>query len=122
MDCAALLRKERINSEELERLLEARAKGECDFLLVDVREPYEYEAGHIVGVDLLRPTSLYRNWVQELTERSREIPLILTCRTANRTGQVQQLLKRMGAERVVDHAGGILAWHGEVEGGAYAGD
>ena len=117
-----LLQGERVSSGELEKLLEARKEGECDFLLVDVREAYEYEAAHIVGVDLLRPTSRFREWASELAELSSEKPVILTCRTANRTGQVQQLLRRMGAEQVIDHSGGIVSWRGEVERGSYAGD
>lgn len=122
MRCNELLEKEWVDSHELESLLEARKSGECTFLLVDVREPYEYEEMHIVGVDLLRPTSRFREWAQELADLSRETPLVLTCRTANRTGQVQQLLKRMGGERVVDHRSGIMTWHGEVEGGPYGGN
>ena len=122
MECAKLLEGERVSSAELEKLLEARKAGECDFILIDVREPYEYEAEHIPGVDLLRPTSRFREWAQELAEMSRQKPVVLTCRTANRTGQVQQLLKRMGAGQVIDHSGGIMAWHGVVEGGRYDGD
>ncbi len=122
MSCNEVLEKDWIDSHELESLLEARKRGECDFLLVDVREPYEYEEMHIVGVDLLRPTSRFREWAQELVDRSKELPLVLTCRTANRTGQVQQLIKRMGGERVIDHRSGITTWDGAVEGGPYGGD
>jgi len=122
MEYAKLLEGERIGSAELEKLLEARKAGECDFILVDVREPYEYEAEHISGVDLLRPTSRFREWAQELAELSHQKPVVLTCRTANRTGQVHQLLKRMGAGQVVDHLGGIMDWRGAVEGGRYDGD
>lgn len=111
-----------VNSGQLEALLEARKGGACDFLLVDVREPYEYQEAHIPGVDLLRPTSRFQEWAGELIELSRQKPVILTCRTANRTGQVQQILMQHGAGKLIDHRGGIMSWHGPVEGGAYGGD
>ncbi|ADV46898.1 rhodanese-like domain-containing protein [Nitratifractor salsuginis] len=111
-----------VNSAQLEALLAAREAGACDFLLVDVREPYEYEEAHIPGVDLLRPTSRFQEWAGELIELSRQKPVILTCRTANRTGQVQQIMKQHGAGKLIDHRSGIMSWHGPVEGGTYGGD
>ncbi|WP_457606593.1 rhodanese-like domain-containing protein [Nitratifractor sp.] len=121
-ECEVLLSGERVDSAQLEQLLEARKAGECDFLLVDVREPFEYEAGHIPGVDLLRPTSRFQEWAKPLVEEYADRVLILTCRTANRTGQVQRTLQKLGHPRVIDHSGGILSWRGEIEGGAYGGD
>ena len=56
-----LLEQNDINSLELISLLESREKGDIDFLLIDVREQYEYDAGHIKGVDLLKPTSRFPN-------------------------------------------------------------
>jgi len=114
MQSEALLQKEAVNSAELEVLLEARKKKEAEFVLVDVREPFEYEEGHLPGVDLLRPTSTFGDWAAELIEMSRRKPVILTCRTGNRTGQVQRILLQNGAEKLIDHRGGIMAWRGEV--------
>ena len=110
---------EAVDSAQLEALLKAREAGEADFLLVDEREPWEYEMGHIPGVDLLRPTTAFRGWARELVEATKERPVILTCRTANRTGTLQPLLQRMGHPRIINHLGGIVAWHGPVETGGY---
>ena len=114
MEIEALLKKEAVNSVELERLLEARKKGEADFILVDVRESFEYEQGHLPGVDLLRPTGIFAEWAAELIELSRRKPLILTCRTGNRTAQVQRILLSKGGGTVIDHRGGIVSWKGEI--------
>ncbi|WP_456434082.1 rhodanese-like domain-containing protein [Nitratifractor sp.] len=122
VDCDELLSKDSVDSAELEVLLKAREAGECDFLLVDVREPFEYEAGHIPGVDLLRPTSTFQHWARELAEGMKDRTLVITCRTANRSYQVQQILRRMGHPRVIDHAGGIVSWRGPIEKGRYGGD
>ncbi len=110
---------EAVDSAQLEALLNAREKGEADFLLVDVREPWEYEMGHIPGVDLLRPTTAFRRWAKELVAQTQDRPVILTCRTANRTGMLQPLLRRMGHPRIINHTGGIVAWTGPLETGGY---
>ena len=52
-----LLEQTDVNSQELASLLDARAKGDVDFILIDVREQYEYDDSHIKGVDMLKPTS-----------------------------------------------------------------
>jgi len=112
---APLLNRQRIDSQELETLLNDRRNGQAEFLLVDIREPYEYEAGHIVGVDLLLPTTQLQRWAPVLAERYRDIPLILTCRTSNRTAQVQHILvNQLGMDHVIDHTGGIVTWKGAV--------
>ncbi len=106
-----------IDSTTLEIWLEERAGKKRDFVLVDVREPYEYEAEHIVGVDLLLPTSRYDEWGPYLVERFGERTVVLTCRTANRTGQLQPLLEQRGAQRIVNHLGGIVSYNGSKASG-----
>jgi len=112
-----LLDQKRVSSKELENLLEARAKDELAFLLIDVREPYEYEAAHITGVDLLLPTTEFQTWAPVLAESYGDQTLVLTCRTSNRTAQVQAILIQMGLTRVIDHAGGIVEYLGTTEQG-----
>ncbi len=115
---AALLAQEKINSETLEILLESRKNGEVDFVLIDIREPYEYKERHIVGVDYLLPTTQLQAWAGLLTDRFGDRPIVLTCRTSNRTGQVQQILhEHLGMDNIVDHVGGIVTYHGAVESG-----
>ncbi len=111
---APLLSQKQITSAELELLLAARRRGEVDFLLVDVREPYEYEAGHIEGVDLLLPTTRFQSWAPIVQADYRDRTLILTCRTSNRTAQVQGILLEAGMQNVVDHTGGIVEYTGEI--------
>lgn len=110
-----MLQKSHINSEELESLLEARAKGEVDFLLVDVREDMEYDMGHIKGVDMLKPTSTFPSWAEVLFNETQDKTVIFTCRTGNRSGQVQMIFKHNGHSHVINHAGGIVSYRGEIE-------
>jgi len=111
----ALLEKTDINSSELQSLIEAREKGEVDFLLVDVREQYEYDAGHIKGVDTLKPTSSFQTWAQELFNEAEDKTMIFTCRTGSRSGQVQNVFRSNGHEKAINHYGGIVTYSGETE-------
>ncbi len=104
-----------INSENLEVLLKARENGEADFLLIDVRENTEYEMGHLKGVDMLKPTSDFQSWSEALFEEVQDKIVIFTCRTGNRSGQVQNVFKRNGHARVINHSGGIVSYRGEIE-------
>jgi len=114
----AILRQQQVDSPTLERLLKARKNGEVDFVLIDIREPDEYEDGHIAGVDYLLPTTELQSWAGLLTDRFGDRPIVLTCRTSNRTGQVQQILQeQLGMTNIVDHAGGIVTYLGATESG-----
>jgi len=109
-----LLKKNDVNSEELELLLDARTKGEIDFLLVDVREDMEYNEGHIKGVDMLKPTTAFQEWAQTLLNDIKDKTVIFTCRTGNRSGQVQNVFSQNGHENVINHYGGIVTYRGET--------
>ncbi len=110
-----LLEKSDINSEELNSLLQARSEGKVDFVLVDVRENVEYKMGHLKGVDLLKPTSEFANWAQELLEQTKDKTVVFTCRTGSRSRQVQNIFTQNGHTRVVNHFGGIVTYRGEIE-------
>ena len=111
----SMINKTNISSEELEELLKAREEGKIDFLLVDVREQMEYDAGHIKGVDMLKPTSLFQQWAQEFLDETHDKQVIFTCRTGSRSGQVQHIFAQNGHKGVVNHSGGIMSYHGEIE-------
>ena len=110
-----LLTQDNVTSEDLEKLLEAREKGEIDFLLVDVREDMEYEMGHIKGVDLLKPTSTFQQWAQTFLDEHQDKAVIFTCRTGSRSAQVQHVFKSNGLERSINHYGGIVTYRGHIE-------
>ena len=110
-----LLKKTDISSEELELLLKERANGNADFILVDVREQMEYDAGHIKGVDLLKPTSMFQSWAQAFLDKNRDKAVVFTCRTGSRSGQIQHIFKQNGMEKAINHLGGIVTYRGEIE-------
>ena len=95
-----------ISVTELARKHEA---GE-DFILLDVREPYEYQIAQIGGT--LIPQGEVPNRLAEIP-RDREI--IVHCRSGARSQRIAELLKQSGYTQVVNLAGGILAWSDEID-------
>jgi phage shock protein E len=77
-----------------------------DVVILDVREPYEYEAGHIPGVKLIPLGEL----PSRLAEVPKDRPVIVTCRTGNRSGQATAFLRQQGYTNVHNMSGGFVAW------------
>jgi len=94
----------RISPEEARTLL-----SEKKVYLLDVRTREEYQAQHIPGADALIP-------LQELEARLKEIeavkhkPILIYCRSANRSLQAAELLKKHGFTNLMDMKGGIRQW------------
>ncbi len=77
-----------------------------DVVLIDVREQWEYDEGHIPGITLI-PLSEFESRVAEVpTDKT----VVLTCRSGNRSGQVYDYLNQLGYDNVHNMQGGILAW------------
>ena len=77
-----------------------------DALVVDVRDPGEYGAGHILGA---KNVPLSRLDDGELSKR-KERPVIVYCDGGERAGKAISVLKKQGFARVVNLSGGIKAW------------
>jgi len=84
----------------------ARVKDRPDVYLLDVREQWEYDEGHIPGVTLL-PMDQVPNRLDEIP-KDKEV--IVTCRSGNRSGQVTNYLLQNGFDNVHNMKGGIIAW------------
>jgi adenylyltransferase/sulfurtransferase len=92
--------------KELKRRIDA---GEEVYIL-DVREPYEYKIAQIGGK--LIPQNDVPNRLAEI-DRNREV--IVQCRSGVRSQKIAEYLKQQGYPRVVNLAGGILAWADEID-------
>jgi rhodanese-related sulfurtransferase len=88
-----------IDVEELARL------RETTLMLVDVREPDEYESFHVPGAQLIP--------LADVPERIEEIPdderVYLICATGARSARAVEYLNRQGYD-TVNVAGGSKAW------------
>jgi rhodanese-related sulfurtransferase len=95
--------------EETERDLSPKRVAEMvdggEAQLVDVREPYEYEAGHIAGVKHIE--------LEHLARRAEEIdkgrPVVFHCRMGRRSALATEAFAASGYDSY-NMAGGIQAW------------
>jgi adenylyltransferase/sulfurtransferase len=95
-----------ITVKELKRRIDA---GE-DVQLIDVREPYEYQIAQIGGK--LIPQN---DVPQRLAEIDRDREVVVHCKSGGRSQRIAEFLKQAGYPRVVNVAGGILAWSDEID-------
>ena len=77
------------------------------FVLIDVREDYEYEEFNLGGRHI--PLGDVMHEVDNLEEH-RDDEIVVMCRSGNRSGQAQQILEMHGFSNVRNLEGGTLAW------------
>ena len=82
-----------------------------DVQVVDVREPYEWDAGHIEGALHIPLQQIPRR--HEEISRDREI--VVLCRSGGRSARAQQFLREAGYQRVRNLIGGMHAWKRDVD-------
>ncbi len=73
--------------------------------LIDVREPYEWEAGRIEGAEHIAIDQLQFN----LTKIDSDRPVIFQCRVGGRSVMAAQALRSVGID-AYSMAGGLLRW------------
>ena len=83
----------------------AELRGEGVFVL-DVREPDEWAQAHIPGATLI-PLGELQSRVAELPK---DQPVLVYCRSGNRSATGRDILKAAGFENVTSMAGGINEW------------
>jgi molybdopterin/thiamine biosynthesis adenylyltransferase len=96
----------------IEEIDPARAQREIErdgALLVDVREPHEWDEAHLAGAKLA-PLATVTDRIAELApDRSQRV--VLMCRVGNRSARAADTLRsELGYENVASLAGGIEAW------------
>ena len=81
-------------------------------LLVDVRNPSEYDGGHIPGSINFALSRILQEAEGEFTDKSQ--PLYIYCQSGARSARAGKLLDLMGYESVTD-LGGIASYNGPQE-------
>jgi rhodanese-related sulfurtransferase len=80
----------------------------ADLVVLDVRTPEEFAAGHLDGATML---DFYEpDFADRLAELDPDVPYLLYCRSGNRSGQTAQLMREFGFTDVAEIDGGIVAW------------
>lgn len=87
-----------------------RMMNHDDAAVLDVREEAEYAEGHIIN-SIHIPLPLLENRTAELQEY-KDRPLLVYCRTGNRSAQAASTLMKQGFSGVKKLSGGMIAWQG----------
>ncbi len=98
---------------DLKRMLDARAAGEDDFVLIDVREPGEYEIVSIEGAILIPKGEFLNGSALEKLPNDKRI--VLHCKVGGRSAEALAVVKGAGYADAIHVGGGILAWVSQVE-------
>jgi molybdopterin/thiamine biosynthesis adenylyltransferase/rhodanese-related sulfurtransferase len=94
--------------EEVEPFEAAREIEGGDVVLIDTREPHEYQEAHLEGGKLVPPGLLGDEIAAAAPDKSART--ILYCRSGSRSYKAAEQLEALGYEDVASMAGGILAW------------
>ncbi|HMC13351.1 MAG TPA: rhodanese-like domain-containing protein [Gallionellaceae bacterium] len=76
--------------------------------ILDVREQDEFKAGHLLNAKSI-PLGKLRDRIGEL-ERYREKPIVVVCRSGQRSATACALLDKEGFSQVYNLSGGVTAW------------
>lgn len=98
---------------ELKEMLEKRNKNEIDFLLVDIREEPEKNLVEIEGSVFINKDDIFANDGLALIPKDK--PVVLYCRSGNRSTEVMNYLKHNGFLEVTHLEGGIVSWVKDIE-------
>ena len=79
--------------------------------LIDVREPNEYEAGHILGARNI-PLSQLKMRMKELRP---DKPVYLYCQSGSRSARAAQFLYKKGYKDLSHLQGGFKKWTGRIK-------
>ena len=91
--------------------LKAKIDNKETFQLIDVREVFEIEIATINGEHIPMGEIVNRR-----NEVSKDIPVIIHCRSGQRSGNVVKALsENFGFTNLYNLKGGILAWSNEID-------
>jgi adenylyltransferase/sulfurtransferase len=82
-----------------------------DFLLIDVREPHEYQICSIPGAKLIPLGDL----AKRMNELDSAKEIVAHCKSGVRSGKAVDFLRQAGFKKVRNMKGGILAWSDKVD-------
>ncbi len=100
-----------ISPTEARAYIEQRRPSE--YCLLDVRQPAEYEEGHLPGALLIPLSDLQGS----LGQIGQEKTVIVYCRSGNRSLSATNLLRAAGFRNVFNMDGGILSYDGAIASG-----
>ena len=98
-----------ISVTELKEKMDRKDK----FMLIDVREPGEFEIVRIPGSTLI-PKQEFLNG-SALEKLPQDVPIILHCKSGVRSAECLAVLKQAGFADATHVAGGVIAWAKQID-------
>ncbi|MCY7401636.1 MAG: adenylyltransferase/sulfurtransferase MoeZ [Nocardioides sp.] len=102
-----------ISVTQLEHMLKERDEGTRDFVLIDVREPNEYEINKIPGAVLI-PKGDFLNG-SALEKLPSDKPIVMHCKSGVRSAETLAIVKGAGYADAVHVGGGVAAWVNQID-------
>ena len=97
-----------VNAEEAKKMMDSST----DYIILDVRRPEEYEAGHVKGAILLPDYEINDKAESVLKDKNQQI--FVYCRSGRRSKLAAKNLVKLGYTNIVEF-GGIINWPYEIE-------
>ncbi len=91
----------RIDIKEAQEMM-----GKNDIAVIDVREPHEYNAGHVPGAKLIPVATVYAR----RDELPRDKEIIFLCAVGQRSALACEMAAAAGLTRLYNLEGGTDAW------------
>ncbi len=110
---AEAARESTISVTDLKRMIDEKDAGVRDFMLIDVREPVEWEIVQIPGAVLIPKGEFLDGSALEKLPTDKQI--VLHCKVGGRSAEVLAVLKGAGFADAIHVGGGINAWVSQIE-------
>lgn len=94
--------------QEVDHIAAMQLMNHKNALVLDVREQSEYDTGHILSSKHIPLGKLYER-LGEL-EKYRERPIVVVCRSGQRSALACALLGKKGFAQALNLNGGVMAW------------
>ncbi|MDQ7051918.1 MAG: rhodanese-like domain-containing protein [candidate division KSB1 bacterium] len=96
-----------VSVDEAYALIQAH-QDDPDFVVLDLRTPPEYAAGHLPSAELL---NFYDpRFIQEIQQLDRNKTYLYYCATGNRSSSVTEIMQHLGFKKAYHVYQGITTW------------
>ena len=112
-EAAAAVVDSTISVKQLSAMLDERERGERDFVLIDVREPNEFEIVSIPGSVLIPKSEFLMG--NALADLPQDKQVVLHCKVGGRSAEVLAVVKGAGFADAIHVGGGVIAWVNQIE-------
>ncbi len=112
-DAADAAKGSTISVRDLEGMLSSRDAGDANFLLVDVREPNEWDISRIPGAELIPKGEFMMG--DALSKLPQDKQTVIYCKSGIRSAEVLALVKAAGFADAVHVGGGVSAWVNQID-------